>query len=170
MNFKKLVLLIAVIGTTFSSCKKDDKAPETVLPQNELTFAGEKIEIKEVEFYYNKDSKKYTFFIGKKNPTNAVYLTLSEDYINKKIALSNTLDESGPEQIINLYLGASTNYRFSNKSALRTNKLSGTDNWFKITTNSTNKDEFTIEFGITFEDGKRLVGHYSGKFAPLALG
>lgn len=164
MNIKKFLIAILALTTFFASCKKDSP---TIEPRdNEITFGDETFQLSWGGFHVDK-GKKYVFNISKNIPTgdpagflfNIFIVELPADKINKKLDLN--INQATNEQLL---FGK---FRSSKESHYYTsgpeNRLTGTNNWLKVTEIDAKANLYSIEFEMQINN-KPLKGFYSGKF------
>ncbi|WP_163409442.1 hypothetical protein [Flavobacterium ajazii] len=164
---KITIVFLYVIALTFTvlSCSKDDDNTEKT-PANYYSLGDTKITNISYAAYSNNSSSGYILILAQNVPTGDVYnydhLYLEipvEQLDGQKIDLSKTYSYGwfpyGRIRLGDLF------YEWKDNNGY---KLTGTDNWMKITKSEDNN--FTIEVNLTV-DGKLVKAYYKGKFQKI---
>jgi len=158
-----MALAIVMLAAATISCSKDKEKT------NSYTYDGEQLDIVWAGYYYDGVGG-YCFGVSPTVPAGSLCDELEffevdwpESLLGQKADLSVFYNDDHWSLYGYLkYEGALYHFR-ENEGNLH--DLSGSNNWVKVTKNST--DNFTLEFNMTI-GGKKLNGHYSGTFQKKA--
>lgn len=167
-KFFTLTAILLTIVTAVSCSSDDDKT--TTGMQNAYEYDGAKTDIAWAG-YYEELQDGYVFSVAPTTPTGNLYnqrnyfsVELPKEQLNKKADLSQSLD--GASWYFFGAIAVNGNHFYFDdltNDPESEDDVTGTDNWVKVTKNSSGANNFTLEFEMTI-NGKRLKGGYSGNF------
>ena len=169
MKSKILILTLAIVSfLSHVSCSSDDD--KSVNISNSYEYDGAKTQINWAG-YYESTGSGYSFGLAPAAPTgnlssatNFFSFDIPVERLNQTLDLSQNLDGADwyfygtfRHQNYTYYINDLTN------SSESTDDVTGTDNWIKVTKNTSGPHNFTVQFSMTV-NGKTFKGSYKGDF------